>query len=50
VLVEYTARGKLTNGNGFDCSYAAVLDFAAGKIKCVRMYTDTRYMAAALMS
>jgi ketosteroid isomerase-like protein len=50
VLVEYTARGKLTNGTGFECGYAAVLEFAAGKIERLRMYTDTRYVAAALMS
>jgi ketosteroid isomerase-like protein len=50
VLVEYTARGKLTNGSLFECSYAAVLEFVAGKIERVRMYTDTRYVATALMS
>jgi ketosteroid isomerase-like protein len=50
VLVEYTARGKLTNGNVFECGYAAVLEFVAGKIERLRMYTDTRYVAAALMS
>ena len=50
VLVEYTARGKLVNGTLFECGYAAVLEFAAGKIERVRMYTDTRYVAAALMS
>jgi ketosteroid isomerase-like protein len=50
VLVEYTARGTLTNGNGFECGYAAVLEFVAGKIARLRMYTDTRYMAGALMS
>jgi ketosteroid isomerase-like protein len=50
VLVEYTARGKLTNGTLFECGYAAVLDFVAGKIERVRMYTDTRYVADALMS
>ena len=50
VLVEYTARGKLTNGTLFDCGYAAVLEFVAGKIERLRMYTDTRYVAAALMS
>jgi ketosteroid isomerase-like protein len=50
VLVEYTARGKLTNGTGFECGYAAVLEFVAGKVERLRMYTDTRYVAAALMS
>ncbi len=50
VLVEYTARGKLTNGTLFECGYAAVLELAAGKIERLRMYTDTRYVAAALMS
>lgn len=50
VVVEYTARGKLTNGTLFGCGYAAVLEFVAGKIERVRMYTDTRYVAAALMS
>ncbi|HEY3655298.1 MAG TPA: nuclear transport factor 2 family protein [Steroidobacteraceae bacterium] len=50
VLVEYTARGRLTTGSPFDCRYAAVLEFAAGKIERLRMYTDTRYVAAALMS
>jgi ketosteroid isomerase-like protein len=50
VLVEYTARGKLTSGTLFDCGYAAVLEFVAGKIDHLRMYTDTRYVAAALMS
>ena len=50
VLVEYTARGKLTNGTLFECGYAAVLEFASGKIARLRMYTDTRYVAAALMS
>ena len=50
VLVEYTARGKLTNGTLFDCGYAAVLEFVAGKIERLRMYTDTRYVASALMS
>jgi ketosteroid isomerase-like protein len=50
VLVEYTARGRLVTGKPFDCRYAAVLEFAAGKIERLRMYTDTRYVAAALMS
>jgi ketosteroid isomerase-like protein len=50
VLVEYTARGRLTNGTLFECGYAAVLEFVAGKIDRLRMYTDTRYVAAALMS
>jgi ketosteroid isomerase-like protein len=50
VLVEYTARGKLTNGAGFECGYAAVLEFVAGKVERLRMYTDTRYVATALMS
>jgi len=50
VLIEYTARGKLTNGTLFDCGYAAVLEFVAGKIERLRMYTDTRYVASALMS
>jgi ketosteroid isomerase-like protein len=50
VVVEYTARGKLTNGTLFECGYAAVLEFVAGKIVRVRMYTDTRYVADALMS
>ncbi len=50
VLVEYTARGKLTTGTLFECGYAAVLEFATGKIARLRMYTDTRYVAAALMS
>jgi ketosteroid isomerase-like protein len=49
-LVEYTARGKLTNGAAFECGYAAVLEFEGGKIERLRMYTDTRYVAAALMS
>ena len=48
VLVEYTARGKLTNGSRFECDYAAVLDFSAGKIVRVKMYTDTRYVVEAL--
>jgi ketosteroid isomerase-like protein len=50
VLVEYTARGKLTSGSSFDCGYAALLEFVAGKIERLRMYTDTRYVATALMS
>jgi ketosteroid isomerase-like protein len=50
VLIEYTARGRLTSGNPFECRYAAVLEFGAGKIDRLRMYTDTRYVAAALMS
>jgi ketosteroid isomerase-like protein len=50
VAVEYTARGKLTNGSLFACGYAAVLEFSGDKIACVRMYTDTRYVSAALMS
>jgi ketosteroid isomerase-like protein len=50
VLVEYTARGRLTTGGPFDCRYAAVFEFGAGKIERLRMYTDTRYVAAALMS
>lgn len=50
VLVEYTASGRLTSGKPFECRYAAVLEFAAGKIERLRMYTDTRYVAAALMS
>jgi ketosteroid isomerase-like protein len=50
VLVEYTARGKLTSGSSFECGYAAVLEFGAGKIERLRMYTDTRYVATALMS
>ncbi|HVW68488.1 MAG TPA: nuclear transport factor 2 family protein [Steroidobacteraceae bacterium] len=48
VLVEYTARGRLVTGARFECDYAAVLDFAEGKIVRVKMYTDTRYLAAAL--
>jgi ketosteroid isomerase-like protein len=50
VLVEYTAHGRLTTGSPFDCRYAAVLEFAAGKIERLRMYTDTRYVADLLMS
>jgi ketosteroid isomerase-like protein len=50
VLVEYTARGALTNGSSFECGYAAVLEFSGTRIARVRMYTDTRYVAAALMS
>ena len=50
VLIEYTACGRLTTGNPFECRYAAVLEFGAGKIDRLRMYTDTRYVAAALMS
>jgi ketosteroid isomerase-like protein len=50
VLVEYTARGRLTSGTEFECGYAALLMFAAGLIERLRMYTDTRYVAAALMS
>ena len=51
VVVEYTARGRLTNGAVFECDYVAVLDFdGSGKIGRVKMYTDTRYVAAALMS
>lgn len=50
VLVEYSARGRLTTGRPFDCRYAAVLEFGAGKIERLRMYTDTHYVAAALMS
>jgi ketosteroid isomerase-like protein len=50
VLVEYTARGKLMSGSSFECGYAAVLEFGAGKIERLRMYTDTRYVATALTS
>lgn len=50
VLVEYTARGRLKTGSSFECGYAAVLMFNAGQIERLRMYTDTRYVAAALMS
>lgn len=50
VVVEYAARGRLTSGSEFECDYAAVLEFRGGKIARVKMYTDTRYMAAALMS
>lgn len=50
VLVEYTARGKLKNGSVFECAYAAVLEFSDRRIARLRMYTDTRYVAAALMS
>jgi ketosteroid isomerase-like protein len=49
VLVEYTARGKLVTGGRFECGYAAVFEFSAGGIVRLRMYTDTRYVAAALM-
>jgi len=49
VLVEYTARGKLVAGGLFECGYAAVFEFVDGTIARVRMYTDTRYVAAALM-
>ena len=49
VLVEYTARGNLVAGGQFDCRYAAVFEFVDGTIARVRMYTDTRYVAAALM-
>lgn len=49
VLVEYTARGKLVSGASFDCGYAAVFEFLNGDIARIRMYTDTRYVAAALM-
>jgi ketosteroid isomerase-like protein len=49
VLVEYTARGKLTTGVLFECGYAAVFQFVDGAIVRVRMYTDTHYVAAALM-
>lgn len=49
VLVEYTARGKLVTGALFECGYAAVFEFIDGVVSRVRMYTDTRYVAAALM-
>ena len=49
VLVEYTARGKLTTGVLFECGYAAVFQFLNGAIVRVRIYTDTSYVAAALM-
>jgi len=49
VLVEYTARGKLVAGGLFECGYAAVFEFVGGTIARVRMYTDTRYVASALM-
>ncbi len=49
-LIEYTACGKLRTGALFECGYAAVMEFAAGKIARLRMYTDTRYVTAALMS
>lgn len=50
VLIEYVARGRLVAGGTFDCRYAAVLTFAGVRIARLRMYTDTRYVAAALMS
>jgi ketosteroid isomerase-like protein len=50
VLVEYTARGLLRSGSAFDCRYAAVFEFTAGKIGRLRMYTDTRYVAEAFTS
>jgi ketosteroid isomerase-like protein len=49
VLVEYTARGNLVAGGVFECGYAAVFEFVDGAIARLRMYTDTRYVAAALM-
>lgn len=48
-LVEYTARGQLVAGGLFECGYAAVFEFVDGAIARLRMYTDTRYVAAALM-
>ena len=38
------------SGAEFVCDYVAVLEFSGGKIARAKMYTDTRYMAAALMS
>jgi len=49
VLVEYTARGKLVAGGSFECGYATVFEFVDGAVARLRMYTDTRYVAAALM-
>ncbi len=49
VLVEYTARGQLVSGGQFECGYAAVFEFVDGAVVRLRMYTDTRYVAAALM-
>jgi ketosteroid isomerase-like protein len=50
VLVEYVARGKLTTGCRFECGYAVVFDFLAGRIAKIRAYADTRYVAAALIA
>ena len=50
VLVEYVAQGRLVAGGLFDCRYAAVLTFEGERIARLRMYADTRYVAAALMS
>jgi len=49
VLVEYTARGTLTNGCEFKCGYAVVFNFELGQIIRIRAYADTRYVAAPLI-
>ena len=48
VLVEYTARGTLTNNCNFECAYAVVFWLQSSLIQRLRVYSDTRYIAPLL--
>ena len=49
VFVEYRAVGDLTTGQRFDCRYGGVFQVKQGRIVLFRQYTDTQYVAKALL-
>ena len=50
VVIEYTATGRLTNGRHFECRYLVVVEVEGDGVRLFRPYTDTKYVAAELLS
>jgi ketosteroid isomerase-like protein len=50
VFVEYRATGDLKTGHSFDCRYGAVFQIRKERVVLFRQYTDTQYVAKALLS
>jgi ketosteroid isomerase-like protein len=50
VFVEYRASGDLKTGHRFDCRYGVVFQVKEERVALFRQYTDTQYVAKALLS
>ncbi len=50
VFVEYRASGDLKTGHRFDCRYGVVFQVREKRVVLFRQYTDTQYVAKALLS